>query len=115
MNMNYRPVTLVIFDGLGVAPPGEGNAVTRAQMKNFNKFVKEYPVMTLFASGNEVGLMFGEMGNSEVGHLNIGAGRGYYQSCPRINQTISDGTFFENPALVRPLNQVKEKKSNLHI
>ncbi len=113
--MSYKPVTLVIFDGLGVAPPGEGNAVTRAQMKNFNKLVKEYPVMTLFASGNEVGLMFGEMGNSEVGHLNIGAGRVYYQSCPRINQTISDGTFFENTALVRALNQVKEKKTNLHL
>ncbi|OGH94345.1 MAG: phosphoglycerate mutase (2,3-diphosphoglycerate-independent) [Candidatus Magasanikbacteria bacterium RIFOXYD2_FULL_41_14] len=113
--MSYKPVVLTIFDGLGVAPPGEGNAVTLAVMKNFNKFIKEYPVMTLFAAGNEVGLMFGEMGNSEVGHLNIGAGRVYYQSCPRINQTISDGSFFTNPALLKAIIQAKEKKTNLHL
>src|SRR3989339_591349 len=113
--MSYKPVVLTIFDGLGVAPPGEGNAVTLAVMKNFNKFIKEYPVMTLFAAGNEVGLMFGEMGNSEVGHLNIGAGRVYYQSCPRINQTISDGSFFTNPALLKAITQAKEKKTNLHL
>lgn len=113
--MPYRPVVLTIFDGLGVAPDGVGNAVTRAQMKNFNKYIKEYPVMTLFASGNEVGLMFGEMGNSEVGHLNIGAGRVYYQSCPRINQTIADGTFFTNKAFTRALDAVREKKSDLHL
>ncbi|HLD31336.1 MAG TPA: 2,3-bisphosphoglycerate-independent phosphoglycerate mutase, partial [Patescibacteria group bacterium] len=84
-----RPVVLAILDGWGIAPDSEGNAITRAETPNFNKFIHEYPVMTLQASGNEVGLMFGEMGNSEVGHLNIGAGRVYYQSLPRINKTIA--------------------------
>src|SRR3989344_3094810 len=90
-----KPVVLGILDGWGVAPDHEGNAITRAKLPNFNKLIKEYPVLTLHASGNEVGLMFGEMGNSEVGHLNIGAGRVYYQSCPRINRAIEDGSFFK--------------------
>ena len=61
--MPYKPVTLVIFDGLGVAPDSEGNAVTRAKMPNLKNYIKNYPVMTVYASGNEVGLLFGEMGN----------------------------------------------------
>lgn len=115
MPYNYKPVVLAILDGFGVAPDSAGNAVTRAAMPNFANYLKNYPIMTLYASGNEVGLLFGEMGNSEVGHLNIGAGRVYYQSCPRINQSISDGSFFQNPAFLRAVEQVKKNKSNLHL
>lgn len=113
--MSYKPVTLVIFDGLGVAPDSEGNAVTRAKMPNLKNYIKNYPVMTVYASGNEVGLLFGEMGNSEVGHLNIGAGRVYYQSCPRINNDISSGEFFKNDAFLKAAEHVKKHKSNLHL
>ena len=94
-----KPLVLAILDGWGVAPDTAGNAITRAKTPNFQKFTREYPTMTLFASGNEVGLSFGEMGNSEVGHLNIGAGRVYYQTFPRINKAIADHSFFENKAM----------------
>lgn len=113
--MPYKPVTLVIFDGLGVAPDGEGNAVSKSKMVNLKNYIKNYPVMTIYSSGNEVGLLFGEMGNSEVGHLNIGAGRVYYQSCPRINNDISSGEFFNNQAFLKALEHVKKNKSNLHL
>jgi len=108
-------VVLAILDGWGIAPDSEGNAITRAETPNFNKFIHEYPVMTLQASGNEVGLMFGEMGNSEVGHLNIGAGRVYYQSLPRINKTIADGSFFENKAFAEAIKAVRKNDSALHL
>ena len=110
-----KPVVLAILDGWGVAPDSEGNAITQANTPNLDKFLREYPAMTLSASGNEVGLMFGEMGNSEVGHLNIGAGRVYYQSLPRINKMIADKSFFDNKALVQVCQQVKKNKSALHL
>lgn len=113
--MPYKPISLIIIDGFGVAPDTEGNAVTRAKMPNFQNYIKNYPVMTIYASGNEVGLLFGEMGNSEVGHLNIGAGRVYYQSCPRINNEIAKGDFFKNPAFLKAAEHVKKNKSALHI
>ncbi|MEK7644540.1 MAG: 2,3-bisphosphoglycerate-independent phosphoglycerate mutase, partial [Patescibacteria group bacterium] len=100
MSERPKPLVLAILDGWGVAPDDEGNAITRAKTPNFDKFVAEYPAMSLHASGNEVGLTFGEMGNSEVGHLNIGAGRVYYQTLPRITKSISEGTFFENKAFL---------------
>src|SRR3989344_1858015 len=101
--MKNRPVVLAILDGWGVAPDSPGNALTRAKLPNFKRFLHEYPAMTLYASGNEVGLMFGEMGNSEVGHLNIGAGRVYYQSLPRIDKVIADKTFFANKAFLQAI------------
>src|SRR3989338_8113808 len=97
---NIKPVVLAILDGWGVAPDHKGNAILRAKTPNMDKFGEDYPVMTLYASGNEVGLSFGEMGNSEVGHLNIGAGRVYYQTFPRINKAIADKSFFENDAFL---------------
>lgn len=115
MAYHYKPVVLVIFDGWGVAPPSEGNALTQAMLPSFNEYIRTYPVSTLYASGMEVGIMPGEMGNSEVGHLNIGAGRVYYQSCPRINQAISGGEFFTNAALKQAVDQVKKNKSKLHL
>ncbi len=110
-----KPVVLAILDGWGVAPPSDGNAISRADTPTMDHFVSEYPAMTLYASGNEVGLSYGEMGNSEVGHLNIGAGRVYYQTFPRINKTIVDGTFFENKAFLGAKNHVLEHKSSLHL
>lgn len=115
MEKNYRPVVLAIFDGWGVAPASEGNAITRARTPNFSEYLRKYPAMTLHAAGNEVGLLFGEIGNSEVGHLNIGAGRVYYQSCPRINQAIVDGSFFKNEAFQKAFDQIKKNKSKLHL
>lgn len=113
--MRPKPVVLAILDGWGVAPDAEGNAITRAKTPNYDKFISEYPTVTLYASGTEVGLQFGEVGNSEVGHLNIGAGRVYYQTFPRINKSISDETFFPNEAFLQVKEQVKKNKSNLHI
>lgn len=110
-----KPVVLAILDGWGVAPQSEGNAITRAQTPYIDKFIREYPAMTLYASGNEVGLSFGEMGNSEVGHLNIGAGRVYYQTFPRINKSIADQTFFQNNAFLQAAEHVKTHKSKLHL
>ena len=113
--MRPKPVVLAICDGWGVAPPNDGNAITLGKTPNFDQYLREYPVMTLYASGNEVGLGFGEMGNSEVGHLNIGAGRVYYQTFPRINKSITDGSFFENSAFLKAITQAKENKSALHL
>lgn len=110
-----KPLVLAILDGWGVAPNTDGNAITRAKTPNWLKFIKEYPTMTLYASGNEVGLSFGEMGNSEVGHLNIGAGRVYYQTFPRINKNIADHSFFENKAFLEAAEQVKKNDSKLHL
>lgn len=110
-----KPLVLAILDGWGVAPDTPGNAITQANTPRMDGFGREYPVMTLYASGNEVGLRFGEMGNSEVGHLNIGAGRVYYQTLPRINKTITDGSFFENEAFLKAAEHAKKNKSALHL
>lgn len=110
-----KPLVLAILDGWGVAPAGDGNAISRANLPNFQKFIREYPTMTLYASGNEVGLSFGEMGNSEVGHLNIGAGRVYYQTFPRINKDIADGSFGKNKALIGAVEHAKKNDSTLHL
>ncbi len=115
MSNKYKPIVLLIFDGWGVAPAGDGNAITRAKTPNFLDTLKNYPSLTLHASGNEVGLLFGEIGNSEVGHLNIGAGRVYYQSCPRINQEIESGNFFNNKFFLEAIERVKKNKSRLHL
>lgn len=110
-----RPVVLGVLDGWGVAPDHDGNAVFKAKTPNMDAFAENYPVMTLFASGNEVGLSFGEMGNSEVGHLNIGAGRVYYQTLPRLNKAILDKSFFENEAFLSAIEHAKKNKSDLHL
>lgn len=110
-----RPAVLVILDGFGIAPDAEGNAVTRAKMPFFHELIKRYPVMTLRASGETVGLMWGEMGNSEVGHLTIGAGRVYYQALPRLELSVQDGSFFENEAFLRAIEHAKESGGTLHL
>ncbi len=110
-----KPVVLAILDGWGIAPRGKGNAIAAAKTPNIDKLVATYPVMTLRASGDEVGLSWGEMGTSEVGHLNLGTGRIFYQTLPRINKAIGDGSFFKNKVLRDAAAHVKKNKSNLHL
>jgi 2,3-bisphosphoglycerate-independent phosphoglycerate mutase len=94
-----QPVVLVVLDGWGCAPPGPGNAVELADTPVFDRLWSEFPHTTLKASGEAVGLPAGQMGNSEVGHLTIGSGRVLDQDLQRVNRSIEDGSFFENPAL----------------
>jgi 2,3-bisphosphoglycerate-independent phosphoglycerate mutase len=109
------PTVLVVIDGFGVAPDGDGNAVTRAETPNFDRFVKMYPAMTLRASGEEVGLSWGETGNSELGHLTIGAGRVCYQAFPRIHRAMSSGEFSKNKTFLEAFEHVKKHQSRLHL
>lgn len=110
-----RPFCLVILDGFGVAPPGETNAIWVANTPNFDRLRQDYPNTTLAAAGEDVGLPAGQMGNSEVGHLNIGAGRIVYQEFTRINRAIEDGSFFRNEVLLQAIANVKEHNSALHL
>jgi 2,3-bisphosphoglycerate-independent phosphoglycerate mutase len=107
----YPLVALVILDGWGLAPPGPGNAVEQADTPVFDKLWAEFPHTTLAASGEAVGLPPGQMGNSEVGHLTIGSGRVLFQDLMRVNKSIEDGSFFENPALVGAF----ERGENVHL
>jgi 2,3-bisphosphoglycerate-independent phosphoglycerate mutase len=104
-------VALVILDGWGLAPPGPGNAVELADTPVFDRIWAEYPHATLDASGEAVGLPPGQMGNSEVGHLTIGSGRVLFQDLMRVNKSIEDGSFFENPALVSAF----DRGENVHL
>jgi 2,3-bisphosphoglycerate-independent phosphoglycerate mutase len=110
-----KPVVLVVLDGWGVAPDSKGNAVTGAKLSIFNKLIEQYPATTLKASAESVGLNWGEIGNSEVGHLSLGAGRIIYQTLPRINKAIDLGDFFENKAFLNIMDKIKKDKSSLHL
>lgn len=112
--MPNTPVALIILDGFGCRKEVFGNAVAQANKPNFDRYFKQFPHAQLLASGEEVGLPAGQMGNSEVGHLNIGAGRIVYQSLTRIDKSIKDGDFFENDVLLKAINHVKEHNSKLH-
>ncbi len=111
----FRPVVLVVMDGWGHAPPGPGNAVTLADTPVFDRLWAVYPHGTLDASGEAVGLPVGQMGNSEVGHLNIGAGRVVYQDLTRITKAIEDGSFFANRVLVQAMAKAAGRGSRLHL
>lgn len=113
--MSKKPVMLMILDGFGIAEKSEGNAVALAKKPNFDRLVKEYPHTQLQASGMAVGLPEGQMGNSEVGHLNIGSGRIVYQELTRITKAIEDGDFFENEALMKAMKNAKENNASLHL
>lgn len=114
--MSKAPVALIILDGFGLRDETVGNAVTQANKPNFDRYWQEYPHTTLKACGEAVGLPEGQMGNSEVGHLNIGAGRVVYQSLTRVNMSIRSGEFAENETLLRAINHVKEQGSrSLHL
>ena len=108
------PYAIIIMDGYGLAPAGPGNAIALDGSKNVNELMKQYPSATLGASGLSVGLPEGQMGNSEVGHLNMGAGRIVYQDLTRITKSIEDGDFFENPELLKAMNNAKNGKK-LHL
>lgn len=115
MSERPKPVVLLVLDGWGIAPVSDGNALTRAATPTITKLMTTYPTMPLRASGDEVGLSWGEMGNSEVGHLTIGAGRVYYQTLPRINRAIEDGSFHRNPAFLKAIEHVRTRGSTLHL
>ncbi|MGE5276168.1 MAG: 2,3-bisphosphoglycerate-independent phosphoglycerate mutase [Acidobacteriota bacterium] len=113
--MTRRPILLLIADGWGWAPASEGNAITRARKPVFDRWIAEEPWTLLEASGEAVGLPAGLMGNSEVGHLNLGAGRMVPQDLLRIDLAIRDGSFFENPALVEAAEKAKRPGATLHL
>ena len=110
-----KPVLLMILDGWGIAPASSSNAATLARTPNLDKYFANYPHTQLEASGLEVGLPEGQIGNSEVGHLNIGSGRIIYQSLTRISKSIADGDFFTNPVLVKVMDEVKASGKALHL
>ncbi|MFH1171628.1 MAG: 2,3-bisphosphoglycerate-independent phosphoglycerate mutase [bacterium] len=110
-----QPTLLVILDGWGIGPANRANAIRLAQTPVFDRLVATFPTMALQASGESVGLPWGEMGNSEVGHMNIGAGKIVYQDLPRITRSILDGSFFTVPAFQKALAHVQKQKSQLHL
>lgn len=108
-------VVLAILDGWGIAPGGPGNAISQAITTNYDKLKHSYPHTWLQASGEAVGLPRGEDGNTETGHLNLGAGRIVYQDLQRINLSIADGTFFNNKVLINAFEHSQKYNSNLHL
>ena len=112
--MSKKSTVLMILDGFGLNEKTEGNAVAQAKTPVLDSLMREYPYVRGNASGMAVGLPEGQMGNSEVGHLNMGAGRIVYQELTRITKEIEDGTFFENPALVHAMENCKKNDSALH-
>ena len=109
------PYAIIIMDGYGLNPEHNGNAIYLDGSKNVTALRKEYPSATLGASGLSVGLPAGQMGNSEVGHLNIGAGRIVYQDLTKITKAIEDGDFFENPALIKAMDSARDNHKKLHL
>lgn len=110
-----KPLALIILDGFGYNPNKAGNAIEAAATPNLDKLFAQYPHMLIGASGMDVGLPDGQMGNSEVGHTNIGAGRIVYQELTRITKAIQDGPFFQNEALLAAMENCKKNGSALHL
>ena len=108
-------VLLAVLDGWGLAQPGPSNAIAQAKTINMDRFWASYPHTQLTTSGEAVGLPHGEAGNTETGHLNLGAGRIVYQDLARINMLIADGTFFQNQALLAAIEHAKKNNSRLHL
>lgn len=108
-------VILTVLDGWGIAAKYPGNAIAQAQTPNMNNFAVTYPHTVLGASGESVGLPRGEAGNTETGHLNLGAGRIVYQDLQRINMSIADGTFYKNQVLIGAIDHARINNSNLHV
>lgn len=113
--MNKTPVMLIVLDGWGIGKEYEGNAVYLANTPNFDRLMKNFPNTQLKASGLAVGLPEGQMGNSEVGHLNIGAGRIVYQELTKISKSIEDGAFFEKEEFLKAIENAKKNNSKLHL
>ena len=111
----YKPVTLIILDGWGIRRKEDANSVMLAHTPNYDRWMRTLERTIVDASGEAVGLPDGQMGNSEVGHLNLGAGRIVYQELTRINLAISDGSFLKNEVLLSAMEKVKETKGKLHV
>ena len=113
--MGKTPTTLIIMDGFGLTQPGPGNAVSLANTPVLDRLWADHAHTTLSASGLDVGLPEGQMGNSEVGHTNIGGGRVVFQDLPRISRAIEDGTFFANEAYNKAVDDCLQKGTRLHL
>src|SRR3954470_19939857 len=110
-----RPLVLIILDGWGYAPPSKANAIALARKPNYDRLLTEYPNTLIHTSGKFVGLPEGQMGNSEVGHLNIGAGRIVHMDSTRIELMIQNGEFFSNPVLLAAMKNARSGGRRLHI
>ena len=110
-----KTTVLMILDGYGINEKVEGNAIKQANTPVMDGLMEKYPAVQGYASGLDVGLPAGQMGNSEVGHLNMGAGRVVYQELTRITKSIEDGDFFENPDLLAAVEHCKKNNSALHL
>ena len=113
--MSKKPIALIIMDGFGYNHKDYGNAIRAAKTPNIDRLLANYPHTLIGASGMDVGLPEGQMGNSEVGHTNIGAGRIVYQELTRITKSIEDGDFFENEELLGAIENCKKNNSDLHL
>src|SRR5258708_8487957 len=109
-----RPFVLIIMDGWGINPRKEGNAIALANTPNIDRLAREWPHTAVKTSGAAVGLPEGQMGNSEVGHQNIGAGKRVLQDYTRVSDPIPDCTFFQNPPLLKPIKHLNKHSSHLH-
>ncbi|MDD2371372.1 MAG: 2,3-bisphosphoglycerate-independent phosphoglycerate mutase [Firmicutes bacterium] len=110
-----KPVVLLILDGWGIENSKEDNAIKLAELPNYRRIIKDYPNTSLLTSGLDVGLPHGQMGNSEVGHLNIGSGRVVFQELTKIDNEIKTCNFFKNKIIIENMLKAKENKSNLHL
>src|SRR3989454_8117697 len=110
-----RPLVLIVMDGWGINPRKEGNTIALAHTPNIDRLAREWPHTAVKTSGAAVGLPEGQMGNSEVGHQNIGAGKRVLQDYTRVSESIEDGSFFQNPALLKAVEHVKKNASQLHM
>src|ERR1041384_4599029 len=110
-----RPLVLIILDGWGYAPPSKANAISLARKPNYDRLLKEFPNTLIHTSGRYVGLPEGQMGNSEVGHLNIGAGRIVYMDITKIDVMIENGSFFSHPVLLEAMKNARSGGRRLHI
>lgn len=113
--MENKKAILIIMDGWGIGSGGKGDAIAHSKTPFINSLYKNYPHATLRTCGEDVGLPEGQMGNSEVGHLNLGAGRIVYQELQRINNAIKNGSLAQNPALIAALNHAKQNNKKLHL
>src|ERR1700749_4020131 len=113
--MRPKPLVLVILDGWGYSAKTEANAIALARKPTYDRLLQEYPNTLIHTSGRFVGLPDGQMGNSEVGHLNIGAGRGVYMDITKIDLMIENGEFFSNPLLLEGMKNARHGGRQLHI
>src|SRR5260221_5436013 len=111
----HRPLVLIILDGWGYAPPSKANAISLARKPNYDRLLTEYPNTLIHTSGRFVGLPQGQMGNSEVGHLNIGAGRIVYMDITKIDLMIEKGNIFSNPVLLEAMKNARSGGRQLHL